>query len=170
MVIAQDGFRDEELLEPMEVFDQSGYEPVVLSQIKGECKGKLGAKVTSNLAIADAILHDEVKAILLIGGPGAPTLADVPELGKLLDEAMQKELVVGAICLAPMVLAGFGIIDGRHATVYPTEQSLAVLKEHDVDYVKEDVVVDGRVITANGPQAATPFADSVVEVLRDTEE
>lgn len=46
MVIAPKDFRDEELFEPMAVFESNGLKVDVVSTTKGECVGMLGNKIT----------------------------------------------------------------------------------------------------------------------------
>lgn len=164
MVIAQQGFRDEELLEPKEVFEREGYSVVVVAPQKGVCKGMLGhvVEVTESL---DSVSLDKASAFIVVGGANSPSLMEYPKLGELLAQVLEKDMVLGAICLAPMVVASFDAIDGIHATVYPTDDSLAMLKAHGVKYIDDAVVTDGRVVTANGPPAAAKFADAVLHVL-----
>ncbi|MFP4118955.1 MAG: DJ-1/PfpI family protein [Candidatus Woesearchaeota archaeon] len=165
LVIAQEGFRDEELLEPLDVFKPTPYEPVILSPKQGTCKGMFGAEVESDKAIKDAVIDDDTRAIIIIGGKNSPNLIEHKELGTLLYEAKENKLIIGAICLGPMVLASFNMLDGRHATVYETEESKAMFNEHNVTYIKEDVIVDNNIVTANGPHAATAFAENIVDIL-----
>ncbi|MGM5481387.1 MAG: DJ-1/PfpI family protein [Nanobdellota archaeon] len=165
LIIAQENFRDEELLEPLEVLKPTAYEPVILSPKQGTCKGMLGEEVESDKAIKDAVIDDDTRAVLIIGGKGSPELMNHKELGTLLYEAKENKLVIGAICLGPMVLASFNLLDSRHATVFETEESKAMFDEHNVTFINEDVIVDNNIVTANGPYAATAFAENVVELL-----
>jgi putative intracellular protease/amidase len=45
------------------------------------------------------------------------------------------------------------------------KRGVARLKERGVLYKDERVVVDGKIITANGPEAATEFAEKVIETV-----
>ena len=70
---------------------------------------------------------------------------------------------VAAICAAPVILAGMGLLDGRKAVCYPgMEGSMGAA---DVQ-VGSKVVVDGSFITGQGPGAAFDFALKLVEVLK----
>lgn len=169
LVIAQQGFRDEELLEPKDVFDVEGYETVIVSRKAGPCTGKLGAMVDAQLSLTEAMIDEETVAVVVVGGPGAEGFAGDQDLKRLLEEAVEKDVVVAAICIAPMIIAGLGILQGKEATVFPTEESLAALKENGVRYVNDDVVVDGKFVTANGPYAATAFGHTVVDVIEGNE-
>jgi protease I len=165
-IIAQQGFRDEELFEPLEIVKEAGYTPIILSQEAGLCKGSKGGEVTADFAISDAKL-DGVAGIFVIGGPGSVHLIDVEELGTLLDTALSQHILIGAICYGPMILAHFGIIDGMHATVYADKLSLGEFKKHNVMYIGQDVVEDEWLITANGPHAAQQFGKHIVGILQN---
>lgn len=165
MVVAQEGFRDEELLEPKALFEEKGYDVVVASPEKGLCKGMLGAVLESNVALKDVSIDKHVAAFVVVGGANSPSLMDYPVLGTLLNEVRSKNIVLGAICLAPMVVASFGVIDEIHATVYKTDESMKMFKNHKIIYFQEDVLVDELVVTANGPHASKVFAEEIISMV-----
>lgn len=167
MVIAQKDFRDEELLVPKEHFEAAGFQVVIASPDGGDCKGMLGAEVIADIKISDIDINSETKALVVIGGANSPSLMNVESLGEKLELAKEKEIVIGAICLAPMVVASFDIIHGMSATVFPTEESLKTLKDHKVLYIPEDVVVEDWLVTANGPTSADAFGKALVELLKE---
>ena len=167
MIVAQEGFRDEELLETKEVLDECGFTTIIASQREGECKGKLGAVVEANLSINEIELTDDVVAIVVIGGPGSPDLMKVDELGVLLRKTIEKNLVLGAICYAPAVVASFGVIDGRNATCYADDFSIPIFKEHKILFIDELVVADDKLITGNGPSAAKAFGEEICKTLEE---
>lgn len=45
------------------------------------------------------------------------------------------------------------------------KRGVARLKEQGALYKEERVVVDGKIVTANGPDAATEFAEKIVEIV-----
>jgi protease I len=165
MIIAQKDFRDEELLIPKEILESKGFQTIIASPDAGICKGMLGAEVTADIKISEIDINSETKAIILIGGSNSPSLMKIDELGKKLELAKEKEIIIGAICLAPMVLAHFDIITGMSATVYPTPESLKLLKDHKILYIPEYVVVEDWLVTANGPQSASAFGEALVHIL-----
>jgi len=164
MVIAQDRYRDEELLEPKEVFEDNGYEVEVVSPEGGLCKGMLDA-IIGTISLEEVEIDKHVKAFVVVGGANSPSLMNYPKLGELLKTVWSKEIILGAICLAPMIVASFGIIDNLHATVYKTEESLKMFEDHKITYFKEDVLVDENLVTANGPHAAKMFAEEILDML-----
>lgn len=85
-------------------------------------------------------------------------------------EGLKKEILslnaqggkISAICAAPMVLGGLGLLKGKRATCYPGFEKYlegAVLK------TSEPVVKDGNIITGRGPGLSIDFALKIVAEL-----
>ena len=163
-IIAQDKFRDEELLEPKMEVENAGHEAVVASITTNTCTGMLGETITPDLAVKDVNI-DDYAIIAVIGGQGAPDLMNYPEVMDLLKQAKAKDMNLAAICIAPMILAKAGVIQGKNATVYQTPNSMAALDEAGANMVSQDVVVDTKLVTASGPHVAREFGLKLVEML-----
>ena len=41
-----------------------------------------------------------------------------------------------------------------------------IFREHGAQFIKDPVVIDGVLITANGPQSATEFGTAIVNLLK----
>lgn len=165
MVIAQEQFRDEELLTPKKLFEAEGAAVTVASLEKGPCRGMLGAKVNADVAIRDAREADYV-ALVMPGGMGSMTqLWKNAELHRLVKAFREKGRQTHAICLSPAVLAITGVLEGRKAVVYPMPESKAEFEKAGVTFVDKPVVVDGDVVTGRDPEAAEEFGRKVIEVL-----
>jgi 4-methyl-5(b-hydroxyethyl)-thiazole monophosphate biosynthesis len=72
---------------------------------------------------------------------------------------------VAAICGAPSVLSKAGILRGRKATIHPGVKNMLT----DARYVAQRVIVDGNLITSQGPGTAVEFSIKLVEVLAGKE-
>ncbi|MBW2980723.1 DJ-1/PfpI family protein [Candidatus Woesearchaeota archaeon] len=162
MIIAQNNFRDEELTEPKAVLEGAGIEVQVASITTNTAKGMLGMEVTPDLAVKDANV-DDYDAIVVIGGAGSPELANHKEVLDLLVDAESKGKIIGSICMGPTVLAKAGILKGRKATVFSSGAD--DVKAGGAVYINQDVVVDGKLVTAVGPAAAKAFGTKLVEVM-----
>ncbi len=158
MIIAREGFRDEELLEPKGLFEKLGAEVTVASSRAGECKGMRGARATAQKALTevDAGAFD---AVVFVGGVGAKEFYDDARAHELARGAK----VLGAICLAPGILARAGVLKDRTATAY--ESALPELKKAGALVSDRAVVVDDRLVTGNGPEAAEEFAEELAGVI-----
>jgi protease I len=164
MIIAPEDFRDEELIEPQNVLTEKGAEVKVASVSLETCKGMLGAQVRPDMVISD-IIPEKWDAIILVGGSGASKYWDDASVHSILNEAVKQNKIVGAICIAPVTCANAGILTGKKATVYETEASR--LKEKGAEYTGASVQIDGRIITANGPQAAKEFGEAIATALKE---
>jgi Putative intracellular protease/amidase len=58
-----------------------------------------------------------------------------------------------------------GVLEGKSATSYPATR----LDMTRCNYVEENVVEDGHIITSRGPGTAMDFAYALVERLKSTE-
>lgn len=162
MVIAQDVFRDEEYAEPRKVLEQLGARVTTASIAPGKCTGKLGMCAEAEMSLAEAA-QATWNAALFVGGGGATVFFDDPNAHLLAHRTYDRGAIVGAICIAPSVLAHAGLLDGIAATAFPSQQDDLVA--HGALWSDEPVVTQGRIVTANGPDAASSFGLAVADLL-----
>jgi protease I len=162
MIVAPEGFRDEECFEPKKAFEAKDVKVDIASKNAKEAKGKLGGKIKVNIDIADVEIAG-YDAVVFVGGPGASEYFEDETALAIAKEADEQGKVVAAICIAPSILANAGILKGRKATVYLSEEEN--LKSKGANYTGEAVTVDGRIITANGPDAAADFAAEILNSI-----
>ena len=161
MVIAPKNFRDEELSIPKQYFESIGATVRVASVSKNEATGMLGARVKPDLALSEVDIK-KYDALVIVGGVGSKEyLWSNDELLTLVKEAYDNNKIVAAICLSPVVLARAGILKGKEATVFPSNDAVEELKKAGVKYVDKPVVISGKIITARDPKAAKEFAKAI---------
>ncbi|MBU0533011.1 DJ-1/PfpI family protein [Candidatus Micrarchaeota archaeon] len=169
-IIAPEKFRDEELLHTQQVLENYGKNTVVASTKKGTCTGVLGAKIESTLNLSEVNV-DEYDAIVFVGGQGTPIIRNSDEATRITKEADQKGKIVAAICWAPTILAKAGILKERKATVWVGNDAEygkttdKVLEDYGAKYVAKAVVVDGNIVTADGPGSARQFGEEIAKLL-----
>ncbi len=167
MVIAFKDFRDEEYFIPKDIFERAGAKITTISSSLGTAIGADGGDTNVDLAVEDIKVKD-YDAIVFIGGPGAQKLIDKPEMHKIAQEAVENNKILGAICIASAILAIAGVVEGKNATVWSSsmdKSAVKILKEGNANYIQESVVIDGNIITADGPQSATQFAEVIMRAL-----
>ena len=165
MVIAPKDFRDEELFEPKKIFEEAGAGVSVASVKNVSASGMLGGKATPDLLVSEANA-DEYDAVVVVGGMGSPEfLWSDKKLHKLLRDINDRAKVVAGICLSGAVLAKAGLLEGKQATVYKTDESLKEFEKGGAKYINKDVVTDGRIVTASGPHAAKEFGKAIVKLM-----
>jgi protease I len=116
----------------------------------------------AEISLSDA-LRQSWDAALFIGGGGAQVLFDDLDAQQLARSTSSIGGVVGAICIAPSVLARAGHLRGKRATAFASQRDDLVL--HGALWDDGPVVVDGRTVTANGPDAAEQFGAEVADLL-----
>ncbi|MCT4592076.1 MAG: DJ-1/PfpI family protein [Candidatus Gracilibacteria bacterium] len=164
-VIAQQEFRDEELKIPYNIMRDKGVECVVSSQERGQCKGKLGMIQEAEIGIKEVSV-DEFDAVIFIGGAGAIAYRDDLEAKRIIQDTVSQDKILAAICIAPTVLAVHEVLEGKKATVWNKDgEQGKFIEAHGAVYTDCDVEVDGKIITANGPQSAEQFAQNILDQL-----
>lgn len=162
IVIAPEIFRDEEYAEPKAVLEGRGARVVTASVAPGQCIGKLGMTAEATMSVDDAAARGWDAAVF-VGGAGARVFFDDAGAQRLASKTLARGGVVAAICIAPSVLAQAGLLVGVRSTAFPSQED--DLRSHGAEWTGEPVTVDGRIVTANGPDAATPFGDSIADLL-----
>ena len=161
LIIAQQGFQDVEYAGTRKGLEAAGLAIVVASKERGPCTGKFGGTVTADIAMRDVKVGDYDR-IGFIGGPGAAALASDGDALNIAVETYRSEIPLGAICIAPTILAKAEVLEGKRATVWNEDgKQAAVLEEYDAEFTDENVTVDGLVVTANGPEAAEEFGKAL---------
>ncbi len=165
MIIACKDFRDEELAIPKKILEDAGAEVTVASTSTGTCTGMMGAKISPDITLED-VKTDDYDAMIFVGGTGSTTLYDDETALELARQADREGLILGAICLAPGILAKAGVLQGKKATAYEAEQTKKAFEEGKATFTGANVTVDGVMITANGPDAAKAFGEKLEQMLR----
>jgi len=142
---------------------RAGASVTVASVMDGRLQVKMsrGLKVVADEGIADCA-ERSWDAIVLPGGmPGAEHLRDCQTLTKMLKEHSGAGKTTAAVCASPAVVFAAHDILPASATCYPAP----AFKERVPDWSASSVVVDGHVVTSQGPGTSLTFALKLVEIL-----
>ncbi len=162
MIVAPKNFRDEELFVTRRVLESRGARVFVTSLGTEEATGMLGGRVKIDIPYQVAS-HKRFAAVLLVGGSGATVFWDNKRVLYFLRKAYRSGSIIGAICISPIALCRAGLLNGRKATVWSSMSGM--LEKCGARYTGNDVEVDGRIVTANGPWAAKAFAHEVLRLM-----
>ncbi len=168
VVIAFREFRDEEYFIPKQILESAGAEVKTVSTSMGEAIGKLGGEAGVDLLIGD-LKPVDYDAVLFIGGPGAANFIDNETCHRISRETVENNKVLGAICIAPAILAKAGVLNNKKATVWSSvldKSAVKILKNSGAVYQSDSVVVDGKLVTADGPSAVKEFAEAIINLLK----
>ena len=156
------GFEDIEALIPVDVLRRGGVDIQTVSITDSNIVTSAhGVQMVTDLTFDEADLSDADLLMLPGGMPGATNLNAHEGLKKALVAQAEAGKMVAAICAAPLVLGGLGILKGKRATCYPSfEQTL-----DGATYTADLWTIDGNIITGEGPAAALPYAYSLLALL-----
>lgn len=170
-IIAKEGFRDEELFKPEEILKKAGYEIKIASDGEpGEfAYGAGGGEVKIDLNYQNLNI-DEFSAIVFVGGPGALEHLDNQFSYQIINKALEKNKIIAAICIAPVILAKAGVLKNKKATVWPSQEAINILKSNQALFLDQPVVIDEKIITANGPLSAQEFGEKLKAKLQEDED
>ncbi|MFN4132938.1 MAG: DJ-1/PfpI family protein [Candidatus Hadarchaeales archaeon] len=163
LIIAPENFRDEELFHTKEELEAAGVKTTIAST-KSKARGMLGRTATADLRLSEVKVED-YDAIIFVGGSGSSVYFNDSTALSIAKEAFAKNKIVAAICIAPVILANAGVLKGKSATVWNGE-FMEKIVDGGAKFVGRTVVVDGNVVTANGPQAAREFGRTIAKLLR----
>lgn len=158
-----EGFEEVEALTVVDVLKRADIDVNTVS-VSGEgiVTGAHGIKVCADMLFEEAD-YDKCDMIVLPGGlPGAENLKNHEGLNEKIDEFIQQNKTLAAICAAPMVLGTHALLSGKTATIYPgMEEQLGNLIP-----LGAEIVQDVNVITGKGPAFAMKFALVLVENIK----
>ncbi len=164
-VLAADGVEQVELDQPWQALVDAGAEPELVSVESGTSTAydhidKADTKKV-DVALSDAD-PDLYAALVLpggvINGDFVRADADAVAFVKAFFDAGKP---VAAICHAPWVLAEADVVRGRRMTSWPSLQT--DLRNAGANWVDEEVVVDGNLITSRKPDDLDAFGAAIVE-------
>jgi len=163
LVIAPRNFNETEFIMTKDILAKNGIK-VEVASVAEECIGMKGLRVRPDKTVTEA-LRQEYDVVIFIGGSGCYELSDYPEVNEIARRQAERGKMLAAICLAPVILAKAGVLKDVMATVFPEGWAISLLQREDAHYMARDVIVDGNIITADGPKSAEKFAKTILKKI-----
>jgi protease I len=166
-LVAPEGIEQVELTSPWEAVVDAGGTPRLVSTEAGE------VQAYNHLDKADTFRGDQVvgsadpssyDALVLPGGVANPDALRTD--AKAVDFArtfVASGKPVAAICHAPWTLVEAGVLQGRRLTSWPSLQT--DIRNAGGEWVDEEVVVDGNLITSRKPDDLKAFNQALLDAL-----
>lgn len=162
--VLETDYEDSEFQQPYESLREEGHDCVVIGTDKGkELRGKRGNSSISVDKTVDMVEVDEFDALVIPGGYSPDKLRLDEGIVSFTSEFVGSGKPVAAICHAGQLLVEADAVSGRRLTSWPsvrTELELA-----GADWVDEEVVVDGNLITSRKPDDLPAFIDALKGML-----
>ncbi|MEI7675202.1 MAG: DJ-1 family glyoxalase III [Bacteroidales bacterium] len=165
-IFLAEGFEETEAVCVIDVLRRGKLEVEVVSitpQLK--VMGAHQIEVMANSLFVENDFLDAQMLILPGGMPGTKNLNQHEPLKHLLKKFSDAGIPIAAICAAPLVLGGLGLLQGREAICYPGFED----ELRGATISKKQVVISENMITSIGVVSAIEFGVSIVKYLQGDE-
>ncbi len=163
VVLVETGYQDLEVWYPLLRLREEGAEVVAVGSGSSEnYTGKYGYPIEADAAAAE-VNADEIDAIVIPGGWAPDYLRRYPAVVEFVREAFEKGKVIASICHGGSLLVSAGIAKGKRLTSFMAIKDDLVAS--GADYVDEEVVRDGNLITSRKPEDLPAFCKAIIAAL-----
>ena len=166
-LVASEGIEAAELVQPWKAVADAGHQPVLISPEGGlvqlyEHLDKADTQAV-DVTVADASV-DDYAALVLPGGVANPDALRMDEGAvNFVRSFVESGKPVAAICHAPWTLIDADVVRGKRLTSWPSVRT--DVRNAGGDWVDEEVVVDGNLITSRKPDDLPAFNSALLEAV-----
>lgn len=164
-ILLADGFEEAEALVTADLLRRGGCQVALTGVQSVQVTGSHRITVTADLTL-DQLPAGELELVVLPGGlGGVEGIQNSPAALELIHTAADRGIPLAAICAAPTILAGLGLLEGRKAVCYPgmeDQMGGAVMQPGS------PTATDGAFITGEAAGSVFDFGLKLVERLKGT--
>jgi len=169
LILATDGFEQDELFKPRQALLDAGVRVTLASlgidPIQGMKHDQKGDTIVPDLVVG-AVDTEDYTALLLPGGVANPDALRINDRAvEIVEEFVEDGKYVAAICHAPWLLIEADVVDGVKMTSWPSVRT--DLANAGAIVVDEEVVVDGQFITSRKPDDIPSFNRALIAALEE---
>ncbi|AQS57882.1 type 1 glutamine amidotransferase domain-containing protein [Desulforamulus ferrireducens] len=163
-LFVEDNYNDLEFWYPYYRMLEEGYEVAVIGTGNREqFTSKMGLPAKVNLS-SSQVNTAEFAAVIIPGGYAPDKMRIDQDMLRIVREMNDSGKVVAAICHAGWVLVSAGVIKGKKATACKMIKDDLV--NAGAEYVDQEVVVDGNIITSRVPDDLPAFCREILKKLK----
>jgi len=164
IILAENNYEDLELWYPFYRLKEEGAEvKVVGSGSSSTYNSKIGYPVTVDFSAEDVNMA-HYDAIIVPGGHAPDLMRRYPSMVKLVRDAHDQGKVIATICHAGWVLVSAGILKGKKVTSFFSIKDDLV--NAGAEYIDQEVVRDGNLITSRKPADLPAFCREIILTLK----
>jgi protease I len=168
-ILAADMFERVELEEPRKALEDAGAEVEIVSIDDGQIQG-FDHFEPANMVKVDRTVEeaspDDYDALMIPGGVGNPDLLRGDENAVSFARGFHEAgKPMAVICHGPWMLVETGIVRGKRVTSWPTLQT--DIRNAGGEWVDEEVVVDGNVVTSRKPDDIPAFNREMLRIFSE---
>lgn len=166
-ILLTDGFEQVEMTKPRQAFDDAGANTYLVSPADEKVRGwnhydKADQfDVDVSLESANA---DDYDALLLPGGVANPDQLRMNDQAvQFIKAFFEQQKPVAAICHGPWTLIEADAVNGRKVTSWPSLKT--DLNNAGANWVDEEAVIDGNLITSRNPHDIPAFVNAAISLF-----
>jgi protease I len=163
-ILSETLFEDLELWYPYYRLKEAGAEVMVLGTGAESYKGKNGLSVKPDLTVDDASV-DDYDAVVIPGGYSPDHMRRHPPMIEFVRSLSAQDKFVAFICHAGWVPASAGIVKGRRVTSFFSIKDDLI--NAGADWIDQEVVRDGNLISSRTPADLPAFCRTLIEALSE---
>ncbi|HWL66605.1 MAG TPA: type 1 glutamine amidotransferase domain-containing protein [Actinomycetota bacterium] len=162
--IIDEMFEDSEFRVPYDRVKEAGYEPMIVGLESGKkLEGKKGKeKITTEVSI-DEVTPGDFVALVIPGGYSPDKIRSNAKMVELTRSINTAQKPIAAICHAGWMLAEADIISGKTVTSWPSIKTDLI--NAGAEWVDQEVVEDGNIITSRKPDDLEAFSKTLLAQL-----
>lgn len=162
-VLVEELYQELELWYPVLRLREAGAEVTVVGPKGGETyRSKTGYPARADRGIEE-VRPEEFDAVVVPGGYAPDLMRRHEAMVRFVREMAERGKVVAAICHAGWMLASAGVVAGRRVTSFFSIRD--DLRHAGAEWVDQEVVVDGRLITSRKPDDLPAFCREIIRAL-----
>jgi protease I len=163
-LIVDELFEDSELKFPYDRVKEAGHEAVIIGLEKGKkITGKKGKVTITTDASIDEVSPDRFDALVIPGGYSPDKIRTNSTMVEFTRAIAQAGRPVAAICHAGWMLAEADLVDGKTVTSFPSIKTDLI--NAGANWVDQEVVEDGNIITSRKPDDLEAFTKTLLSQL-----
>jgi protease I len=166
-VLVTDMFEQIELTEPWKALEEAGAKPEIVSLEEGEIQGFDHYDRADKFRVhrtVEEVSADDYDAYLQPGGVGNPDTLRMDENAvNFVREMFEQGKPAAVICHGPWMLVEAGVVRGRTVTSWPSLQT--DIRNAGGEWVDDEVVVDGNLVTSRKPDDLPAFNEKMIELF-----
>lgn len=157
------GFEEVEAIAALDVIRRAGIDIKSVGVGSKTVTGSHGITVVCDVTNDEINSFDGVEGVILPGGmPGTTNLYADETVNKAVDYCAENNLLLAAICAAPLILGRKNLLDGKEAICFPGFEDELIGAAISDDYV----CTCDNIITARGMGSAVNFGVAIVAYFK----
>jgi protease I len=162
--IVDEMFEDSEFRLPYDRVKEQGHQPTVVGLEKNKkLEGKKGDETITTEAGIDEVRPDSFDALVIPGGYSPDKIRTNENMVAFTRAMVEAGKPVAAVCHAGWMLAEADVLKGKTVTSWPSIKTDLV--NAGADWVDQEVVEDGNLITSRNPGDLEAFSKALLSQL-----